>query len=67
MWSTREYWKDNQNRVALLRDGKLVADMSLDDWANLPPTAYLITEARQATAEALRQEAAGNTELLDHE
>jgi hypothetical protein len=62
MWATREYWKDNRNWVMLLRDGDVVAEMSLDQWAELPATAFLVTDAVVQALEARRQEAAGCAE-----
>lgn len=61
MYTTIINWKDGQNRVELSisRNGKVVAEMSLDDWAALSATNYLIEEARRETVETLRQEAAG--------
>jgi len=65
MWTTRMHWKDNHWEVTLLRDGAVVAEMSLDDWAKLDATSYLISEARQEEAQ-LQQEAAAQEELHGH-
>jgi hypothetical protein len=59
MWTTREYWKDTHHWVVLMRDGDVVAEMTLDQWAELPPTAALVADARSEAREALRQEVLG--------
>jgi hypothetical protein len=45
MWTTLIMWKDGQNWVRLSRDGVLVAELTLDDWAGLAATDYVVTEA----------------------
>ena len=45
MWSTRLEWGDDEWRVHLMRDGAPVAEMSLDEWAGLGATEYLIEDA----------------------
>ncbi|MET3995033.1 hypothetical protein ABID65_006699 [Bradyrhizobium sp. S3.9.2] len=67
MWTTRMHWKGEHNWVVLMRDGDVVAELTLDDWAKLGATEFLVTDALEAAAEAARQEALGNTEPLDPE
>jgi hypothetical protein len=44
MWSTRLEWGDGEWRVHLLRDGAPVAEMSLDEWADLDATRDIVRE-----------------------
>lgn len=59
MWKTREYWKDGQGWVVLLYDGVVLAEMTLERWATLPPTVSLLDDARAEAREELRREVLG--------
>ena len=53
MWTTRMHWNGNNWMVYLMRDDKhLVAKMSLDEWAQLSATTFLLDDRdQQAQAE----------------
>ena len=45
MWTTQVIWEDGQNRVVLRKDGVWVGKMTLDDWAALGATSFLVNDA----------------------
>jgi hypothetical protein len=52
--------ENGQNWVVMLAQGdRVVAEMSLDDWAALSATEFLVTDAVRQAIEAQRQETAG--------
>jgi hypothetical protein len=61
MWTTRLDWKGEHNWVVLMRDGDVIAELTLDAWAKLGATEFLITDAVAAVGEARRQEGRGLT------
>jgi hypothetical protein len=52
MWSTIIAWDGRQNVVHLRRDAELIAEISLDIWAELSAVEYLISEALLRAEEA---------------
>jgi hypothetical protein len=48
-WTTKMAWRDGQHHVTLLRGAAVVAEMTLDEWAELSATAFLVEDqVRQA-------------------
>jgi len=50
MWRTILDWNGHQWIVSLLRDNEVVAEMPLDDWANLSANQYLINDRLRQSA-----------------
>jgi hypothetical protein len=59
MWTTRASHKDGQHWVTLLRGDTVVAEMSLDDWAGLSMTKFLIEDQVSQAVHEQRLVAAG--------
>ncbi|MET4750385.1 hypothetical protein ABIB08_004737 [Bradyrhizobium sp. RT11b] len=47
MWTTRLDWNGTHWLVYLSRDGAVVATMTLDEWAKLSATEYLLDDRKR--------------------
>lgn len=56
MLQTKLYWADGGSRVELTLDDQVVADVSLEQWANLSATERCVSDAIAAASEAARRE-----------
>jgi hypothetical protein len=64
-YSTRMDWTGREWTVTLFCGASIVAEMSLDDWANLGATAGLVEDAAREAAHEARLQELGDPDGLD--